>query len=142
MIIDELLRTARLGSLIAASIALVACKVGPNYHKPDAPVPVAYKELPPGAPVWKPSTPQDGKDRGIWWSIYNDPELDTLELPDTLSAAIRDLRRLPSHGAQVRQRQYIGKLMRKIDAEPLRAKLAERKRRHVIVAVGVVDLAV
>jgi NodT family efflux transporter outer membrane factor (OMF) lipoprotein len=79
MITGKLLRTARLGSLIAASIALSACKVGPNYHKPDAPVPVAYKELPDGAPVWKPSTPQDDKERGIWWSIYNDPELDKLE---------------------------------------------------------------
>src|SRR6202789_3186912 len=79
MICDKLLRTALSSSLIAASIALSACKVGPNYHKPDAPVPVAYKELPPGAPVWKPSTPQDDKDRGIWWSIYNDPELDELE---------------------------------------------------------------
>jgi NodT family efflux transporter outer membrane factor (OMF) lipoprotein len=79
MMTGKLLRTARLGSLIAASIALSACKVGPNYHKPDAPVPVAYKELPDGAPVWKPSTPQDDKERGIWWSIYNDPELDKLE---------------------------------------------------------------
>jgi NodT family efflux transporter outer membrane factor (OMF) lipoprotein len=79
MITGKSLRTARLSSLIAASIALSACKVGPNYHKPDAPVPVAYKELPADAPVWKPSTPQDDKDRGIWWSIYNDPELDKLE---------------------------------------------------------------
>src|SRR5580692_9438762 len=79
MITGKLLRTARLSSLIAASIALSACKVGPNYHKPDTPVPVAYKELPADAPVWKPSTPQDDKDRGIWWSIYNDPELDKLE---------------------------------------------------------------
>ena len=44
--------------------------------------------------------------------------------------ALRDLRRLPSHGAQVRQRQYIGKLMRAIDPEPVLAKLAERKTRH------------
>ena len=79
MITGKSLRTARFSSLIAASIALSACKVGPNYHKPDAPVPVAYKELPADAPVWKPSTPQDDKDRGIWWSIYNDPELDKLE---------------------------------------------------------------
>jgi NodT family efflux transporter outer membrane factor (OMF) lipoprotein len=79
MITDRLLRTARLSSLIAASIALSACKVGPNYRKPDAPVPVAYKELPADAPAWKPSTPQDGKDRGVWWAIYNDPELDRLE---------------------------------------------------------------
>jgi NodT family efflux transporter outer membrane factor (OMF) lipoprotein len=79
MICGKLLRKALSSSLVAASIALSACKVGPNYHKPDAPVPVAYKELPAGAAVWKPSTPQDGKDRGIWWSIYSDPELDELE---------------------------------------------------------------
>ncbi len=30
----------------------------------------------------------------------------------------------------MRQRQYIGKLMRSIDAEPLLAKLKERKQRH------------
>ncbi len=79
MITDRLLRTARLIGLIAASIALSACKVGPNYRKPGAPVPVAYKELPADAPAWKPSTPQDDKDRGVWWAIYNDPELDRLE---------------------------------------------------------------
>lgn len=43
---------------------------------------------------------------------------------------MRALRRLPSHGAQVRQRQYIGKLMREIDPEPVLAKLALRKQRH------------
>jgi ribosome-associated protein len=53
-----------------------------------------------------------------------------LGLPETLFVALRDLRRLPSHGAQVRQRQYIGKLMRSIDPEPVLAKLAERKQRH------------
>jgi NodT family efflux transporter outer membrane factor (OMF) lipoprotein len=79
MINHRLLRGAGLSSLIAASVALSACKVGPNYRKPDAPVPVAYKELPADAPVWNPSTPQDDKDRGIWWAIYNDPELDRLE---------------------------------------------------------------
>ena len=79
MIADRLLRMGRLGGLIAVSIALSACKVGPNYRKPDAPVPVAYKELPADAPVWKPSAPQDDKDRGVWWAIYNDPELDQLE---------------------------------------------------------------
>jgi NodT family efflux transporter outer membrane factor (OMF) lipoprotein len=79
MNIGRLLRTVRLSSLIAASLGLSACEVGPNYHKPDAPVPIAYKEQPADAPVWKPSNPQDGKDRGTWWAIYNDPELDQLE---------------------------------------------------------------
>ena len=63
-------------------------------------------------------------------SALPDQEIKALDLPDNLFVALRDLRRLPSHGAQVRQRQYIGKLMRNIDPEPVLAKLAERKQRH------------
>jgi ribosome-associated protein len=67
---------------------------------------------------------------GIKLSALPDQEIKALNLPDSLFVALRDLRRLPSHGAQVRQRQYIGKLMRDIDPEPVLAKLAERKQRH------------
>src|SRR6202142_1341196 len=67
---------------------------------------------------------------GIQLSALPDQEIKALGLPDSLFVALRDLRRLPSHGAQVRQRQYIGKLMRSIDPEPVLAKLAERKQRH------------
>jgi ribosome-associated protein len=67
---------------------------------------------------------------GVKLSALPDQELKSLDLPDGLFTALRDLRRLPSHGAQVRQRQYIGKLMRTIDPEPVLAKLAERKQRH------------
>lgn len=67
---------------------------------------------------------------GVKLSALPDQEIKALDLPDNLFVALRDLRRLPSHGAQVRQRQYIGKLMRDIDPEPVLAKLAERKRRH------------
>jgi ribosome-associated protein len=67
---------------------------------------------------------------GVKLAALPDQEIKELELPDTLFVALRALRRLPSHGAQVRQRQYIGKLMREIDPEPVLAKLAERKLRH------------
>src|SRR5258706_14580456 len=67
---------------------------------------------------------------GVKLSALPDQEIKALDLPDSLFVALRDLRRLPSHGAQVRQRQYIGKLMRDIDPEPVLAKLAERKQRH------------
>jgi ribosome-associated protein len=67
---------------------------------------------------------------GVKLSALPDQEIKALNLPDSLFVALRDLRRLPSHGAQVRQRQYIGKLMREIDPEPVLAKLAERKQRH------------
>src|ERR1700726_4988280 len=67
---------------------------------------------------------------GVKLSALPDQEIKALDLPENLFVALRDLRRLPSHGAQVRQRQYIGKLMRSIDPEPVLAKLAERKQRH------------
>jgi ribosome-associated protein len=67
---------------------------------------------------------------GVKLSALPDQEIKALDLPDSLFVALRDLRRLPSHGAQVRQRQYIGKLMRNIDPEPVLKKLAERKQRH------------
>jgi ribosome-associated protein len=67
---------------------------------------------------------------GVKLAGLPDPEIAALDLPDKLFAALRDLKRLPSHGAQVRQRQYIGKLMRDIDPAPVLAKLAERKVRH------------
>ena len=70
------------------------------------------------------------QDLGVQLSGLPDEDLETLDLPENLSAALHELKRLTSHGAQLRQRQYIGKLMRNVDAEPLRAKLADRKRRH------------
>jgi ribosome-associated protein len=55
-----------------------------------------------------------------------DVELDALALPPKLSEAIRAARRISSRAAAARQRQYIGKLMRQLDQEPIRAALAAR----------------
>jgi ribosome-associated protein len=55
-----------------------------------------------------------------------DSELAALELPETLREAILLARRITAHGGLYRQKQYIGKLMRKIDAEPIRAALDAR----------------
>jgi len=56
---------------------------GPKYQRPTAPVPSAYKELPPDnspeAQAWKQAQPSDGAIRGKWWEIYNDPQLNALE---------------------------------------------------------------
>ena len=43
-------------------------------------------------------------------------QLDALDLPALLLAAVREAQRITSHGARRRQMQYIGKLMRKVDA--------------------------
>lgn len=48
----------------------------------------------------------------------------TLPLPEMLSDAISEARRLRSHGALSRQYQYIGRLMRDLDMEALEAALA------------------
>lgn len=55
-----------------------------------------------------------------------DSELEALDLPERLLDAIRDARGISSRGGGARQRQYIGKLMRDIDLEPIRAALAAR----------------
>jgi ribosome-associated protein len=47
------------------------------------------------------------------------------ELPDALRDAILLAQRIASHGALRRQRQFVGKLMRKVDATPIRATLLE-----------------
>jgi len=58
-----------------ATMALGGCAVGPDYHRPSAPVATSFKE----AAGWTPSHPVDAIDRGAWWSMFNDPDLDALE---------------------------------------------------------------
>ena len=58
-----------------------------------------------------------------------DAELDALQLPEALSEAIRAARGITSRAAAARQRQYIGKLMRGVELEPIRAALAEHSAR-------------
>jgi len=49
------------------------CAVGPDYHRPDTPVPDAFKE------AWQPAAPADAAPRGAWWQDYADPTLNDLE---------------------------------------------------------------
>jgi ribosome-associated protein len=53
-------------------------------------------------------------------------ELAALALPDTLAEAIRAARRIKSRAGLARQRQYIGKLMREVELEPIRAALGAK----------------
>ena len=47
-------------------------------------------------------------------------DLKTIELPENLSKALDDARRIKQNSALKRQLQYIGKLMRSVDVEPIR----------------------
>lgn len=65
----------KLAPLCALLLALAGCAVGPDYVRPTVAVPARYKEAPEG---WKIAQPADHEDRGGWWKIYNDPQLDAL----------------------------------------------------------------
>lgn len=52
--------------------------------------------------------------------------LDALDLPEKLLDAIQLARRIEGGGALARQKQYVAKLMRKIDVEPIRVTLDSR----------------
>jgi len=69
------------------------------------------------------------QDLGEMLVRLRDAELDALKLPQTLAEAIRAARHINSRAAAARQRQYIGKLMRAVDPEPIRAALAARSAR-------------
>ena len=53
---------------------LAGCAVGPDYRRPDAPVPAQYKEL----QGWHVAQPRDQLPRGSWWTVFGDPTLDDL----------------------------------------------------------------
>ncbi len=55
--------------------------------------------------------------------------LEKFPLPDELAIAIKDAQRF-KHEAKRRQLQYIGKLMRNIDPEPLQAALDKHRNKH------------
>jgi NodT family efflux transporter outer membrane factor (OMF) lipoprotein len=61
--------------LCAACAVMSGCMVGPDYHRPQAPTPATFKEL----PGWKLATPADIAARGTWWQVFDDPLLDRLE---------------------------------------------------------------
>jgi NodT family efflux transporter outer membrane factor (OMF) lipoprotein len=62
-------------------LQLSGCTVGPKYRRPAAEVPPAYKEV----GNWRPAQPNDQNLGGTWWTIFQDPQLDALELQVNVS---------------------------------------------------------
>lgn len=56
--------------VLAATLALGGCMVGPNYQRPDLPLPGTYGDA--AAPDAKIGVPAQ------WWMLYGDPTLDAL----------------------------------------------------------------
>ncbi len=75
-------RTRWLKVLLAVAVLqLSGCTVGPKYQRPAAAVPPAYKEV----GDWKPAQPNDQYLSGNWWEIFQDPQLNALELQVNIS---------------------------------------------------------
>ena len=93
-------RTVLLLTAAVPILALNACAVGPNYKRPSVETPPAFKE----AAGWAPAKPADAVDKGDWWSMFDDPLLDSLERKVNVSnqtiiadeAAYREARALVS----------------------------------------------
>jgi NodT family efflux transporter outer membrane factor (OMF) lipoprotein len=71
-----------LGALLAlAVLQFSGCAVGPKYHTPTVQAPPAYKEV----GDWKPAQPNDQNLGGEWWKVFQDAQLDALELQVNVS---------------------------------------------------------
>ena len=73
---------------------LAGCAVGPDYKRPEAPVPQAFKE----AGEWKAAEPTEP--RGAWWEHFEDPQLNELEAE--LEASNQSLRAARAQYEQAR----------------------------------------
>jgi len=71
----------RVGAAAAVMLALGGCMVGPDYVRPTAPTPEAFKE----AEGWKIAQPGDTAPRGPWWETFGDPDLNALEVQIEIS---------------------------------------------------------
>jgi NodT family efflux transporter outer membrane factor (OMF) lipoprotein len=77
--------------LAAFVLAISGCSTMPEYKKPVAPVPAAYKDT----ELWKPAQPSDQTERGKWWTNFNDTLLDGLMT--SLDGANADLSAAVAH---------------------------------------------
>ncbi|HLZ99755.1 MAG TPA: efflux transporter outer membrane subunit [Steroidobacteraceae bacterium] len=67
-------RTIGRFALFLAAGWAAGCAVGPDYHRPAADVPPAWR---PDAP-WHAAAPDDAARKGQWWEVFQDPALDPL----------------------------------------------------------------
>jgi NodT family efflux transporter outer membrane factor (OMF) lipoprotein len=60
--------------LLVILLMISGCSVGPDYKRPDAPVPSSFKEL----KGWRQALPRDQEIRTKWWEAFGDPILNSL----------------------------------------------------------------
>jgi multidrug efflux system outer membrane protein len=60
---------------IVVPLCCVGCTVGPNYHRPSAPVAAKWQVSEP----WREAEPKDAVPKTTWWTVFHDDELNALE---------------------------------------------------------------
>jgi NodT family efflux transporter outer membrane factor (OMF) lipoprotein len=60
--------------LLVILMVISGCSVGPDYKRPDAPVPSSFKEL----KGWRQALPRDQEIRTKWWEAFGDSILNSL----------------------------------------------------------------
>jgi ribosome-associated protein len=70
------------------------------------------------------------QDLGVKLTQLSEDKLLKLDLPERLLDAVREAKRITSNGALRRQRQYIGSLMREVDAAPIIEQFQRWEGRH------------
>jgi NodT family efflux transporter outer membrane factor (OMF) lipoprotein len=60
--------------ILAALMVISGCAVGPDYKRPDAPMPASFKEL----KGWREALPRDQEIKTKWWEAFGDSTLNIL----------------------------------------------------------------
>ena len=63
---------------LLAALALAACSMPRPPEKLDMDLPQQYRESQPVQGTWSPAQPADASERGPWWTVFGDPDLDHL----------------------------------------------------------------
>jgi NodT family efflux transporter outer membrane factor (OMF) lipoprotein len=59
---------------LSLACLLGGCAVGPTYHRPDAPTSASFK----AADGWVAAAPADTLERGPWWTLFGDEQLNQM----------------------------------------------------------------
>ncbi len=92
-------------SLIAMAAVLASgCAVGPAYQLPSTPQPSAYKETASAAEKvaagWTAAAPADTLERGPWWQLFGDPQLN--QMADSIEVSNQNVAAAIANYAQAR----------------------------------------
>lgn len=63
-----------LSPLFVIVALLTGCAIGPDYQRPEVETPAHFRQ----SEGWKPAAPSDALERGAWWELYGDPQLNAL----------------------------------------------------------------